>query len=185
MKFFQSSFSALLALVDRHEPWASAGGKAIAQGTAAPGHRAQGEGKAVPACCLRSALPPSQVDPYLPYEYTCEGMLERIHAYIQHQVGKHPYSPWGSIPVLLAAHVLPGEPSLLSHLPLGKQLLTQCSSPARDPRSQPCAASGLIAEGTRRWGLGESHHEPKMLGGLWKVCVGDAGAGSRPFCCRE
>ncbi|XP_012588458.1 PREDICTED: alpha-1,6-mannosylglycoprotein 6-beta-N-acetylglucosaminyltransferase B [Condylura cristata] len=26
-----------------------------------------------------------QVDPYLPYEYTCEGMLERIHAYIQHQ----------------------------------------------------------------------------------------------------
>jgi hypothetical protein len=29
----------------------------------------------------------SQVDPYLPYEYTCEGMLERIHAYIQHQVG--------------------------------------------------------------------------------------------------
>ncbi|NXQ76478.1 MGT5B acetylglucosaminyltransferase, partial [Quiscalus mexicanus] len=28
----------------------------------------------------------TQVDPYLPYEYTCEGMLERIHAYIQHQV---------------------------------------------------------------------------------------------------
>ncbi|NWT52216.1 MGT5B acetylglucosaminyltransferase, partial [Erythrocercus mccallii] len=27
----------------------------------------------------------TQVDPYLPYEYTCEGMLERIHAYIQHQ----------------------------------------------------------------------------------------------------
>ncbi|NXA51626.1 MGT5B acetylglucosaminyltransferase, partial [Nothocercus julius] len=28
----------------------------------------------------------TQVDPYLPYEYTCEGMLERIHAYVQHQV---------------------------------------------------------------------------------------------------
>ncbi|XP_007958037.1 alpha-1,6-mannosylglycoprotein 6-beta-N-acetylglucosaminyltransferase B [Orycteropus afer afer] len=28
----------------------------------------------------------TQVDPYLPYEYTCEGMLERIHAYIQHQL---------------------------------------------------------------------------------------------------
>uniref|UniRef100_A0A8D2MY05 alpha-1,6-mannosyl-glycoprotein 6-beta-N-acetylglucosaminyltransferase n=1 Tax=Zonotrichia albicollis TaxID=44394 RepID=A0A8D2MY05_ZONAL len=27
----------------------------------------------------------TEVDPYLPYEYTCEGMLERIHAYIQHQ----------------------------------------------------------------------------------------------------
>lgn len=39
-----------------------------------------------------------QVDPYLPYEYTCSGMLERINAYIQHQVG-HPVSPdpgaWG------------------------------------------------------------------------------------------
>lgn len=28
-----------------------------------------------------------QVEPYLPYEYTCEGMLERLHAYIQNQVG--------------------------------------------------------------------------------------------------
>lgn len=31
----------------------------------------------------------AQVEPYLPYEYTCVGMLERIHAYIQHQVS-HP-----------------------------------------------------------------------------------------------
>uniref|UniRef100_A0A8K9XN71 alpha-1,6-mannosyl-glycoprotein 6-beta-N-acetylglucosaminyltransferase n=1 Tax=Oncorhynchus mykiss TaxID=8022 RepID=A0A8K9XN71_ONCMY len=29
----------------------------------------------------------TKVEPYLPYEYTCEGMLERVHAYIQHQVG--------------------------------------------------------------------------------------------------
>uniref|UniRef100_A0A3B4GFL1 alpha-1,6-mannosyl-glycoprotein 6-beta-N-acetylglucosaminyltransferase n=1 Tax=Pundamilia nyererei TaxID=303518 RepID=A0A3B4GFL1_9CICH len=28
----------------------------------------------------------TKVEPYLPYEYTCEGMLERVHAYIQHQV---------------------------------------------------------------------------------------------------
>ncbi|XP_069786373.1 alpha-1,6-mannosylglycoprotein 6-beta-N-acetylglucosaminyltransferase B isoform X2 [Narcine bancroftii] len=27
----------------------------------------------------------SEVEPYLPYEFTCEGMLERVHAYIQHQ----------------------------------------------------------------------------------------------------
>ncbi|XP_043944964.1 alpha-1,6-mannosylglycoprotein 6-beta-N-acetylglucosaminyltransferase B [Protopterus annectens] len=27
----------------------------------------------------------TQVEPYLPYEYTCEGMLERVYAYIQHQ----------------------------------------------------------------------------------------------------
>lgn len=64
--------------------------------------QAQGEGKAVPACCLCSALSPPQVDPYLPYEYTCEGMLERIHAYIQHQVGEHPCLPWGSIHVIPA-----------------------------------------------------------------------------------
>ncbi|XP_036125292.1 alpha-1,6-mannosylglycoprotein 6-beta-N-acetylglucosaminyltransferase B isoform X1 [Molossus molossus] len=31
------------------------------------------------------AIMRTQVDPYLPYEYTCEGMLERIHAYIQYQ----------------------------------------------------------------------------------------------------
>ncbi|XP_058140774.1 alpha-1,6-mannosylglycoprotein 6-beta-N-acetylglucosaminyltransferase B [Dasypus novemcinctus] len=31
------------------------------------------------------AIMRTQVEPYLPYEYTCEGMLERIHAYIQHQ----------------------------------------------------------------------------------------------------
>uniref|UniRef100_A0A8C9KI74 alpha-1,6-mannosyl-glycoprotein 6-beta-N-acetylglucosaminyltransferase n=1 Tax=Panthera tigris altaica TaxID=74533 RepID=A0A8C9KI74_PANTA len=31
------------------------------------------------------AIMRTQVDPYLPYEYSCEGMLERIHAYIQHQ----------------------------------------------------------------------------------------------------
>ncbi|XP_019398222.1 PREDICTED: alpha-1,6-mannosylglycoprotein 6-beta-N-acetylglucosaminyltransferase B isoform X2 [Crocodylus porosus] len=31
------------------------------------------------------AIMKTKVDPYLPYEYTCEGMLERIHAYIQHQ----------------------------------------------------------------------------------------------------
>uniref|UniRef100_A0A8C9PXC3 alpha-1,6-mannosyl-glycoprotein 6-beta-N-acetylglucosaminyltransferase n=1 Tax=Spermophilus dauricus TaxID=99837 RepID=A0A8C9PXC3_SPEDA len=33
------------------------------------------------------AIMKTQVEPYLPYEYTCEGMLERIQAYIQHQVG--------------------------------------------------------------------------------------------------
>ncbi|XP_061839933.1 alpha-1,6-mannosylglycoprotein 6-beta-N-acetylglucosaminyltransferase B-like [Nerophis lumbriciformis] len=27
----------------------------------------------------------TKVEPYLPHEYTCEGMLERVHAYIQHQ----------------------------------------------------------------------------------------------------
>ncbi|KAM8946231.1 alpha-1,6-mannosylglycoprotein 6-beta-N-acetylglucosaminyltransferase B [Pelodytes ibericus] len=31
------------------------------------------------------AIMRSKVEPYLPYEYTSEGMLQRLHAYIQHQ----------------------------------------------------------------------------------------------------
>lgn len=48
-------------------------------------------------CVVILSLPPPflnlcchlcrQVEPFLPYEYTCEGMLERVHAYIQNQVG--------------------------------------------------------------------------------------------------
>ncbi|MED6275755.1 hypothetical protein CHARACLAT_029683, partial [Characodon lateralis] len=34
------------------------------------------------------------VEPYLPYEYTCEGMLERVHAYIQNQDFCVPESPF-------------------------------------------------------------------------------------------
>lgn len=37
-----------------------------------------------PHLCAHLCL---QVEPFLPYEYTCEGMLERVHAYIQNQVG--------------------------------------------------------------------------------------------------
>uniref|UniRef100_A0A671YU04 alpha-1,6-mannosyl-glycoprotein 6-beta-N-acetylglucosaminyltransferase n=1 Tax=Sparus aurata TaxID=8175 RepID=A0A671YU04_SPAAU len=32
------------------------------------------------------------VEPLLPYEYTCEGMLERVHAYVQNQVAWPPLS---------------------------------------------------------------------------------------------
>uniref|UniRef100_A0A3B3ZSA2 alpha-1,6-mannosyl-glycoprotein 6-beta-N-acetylglucosaminyltransferase n=1 Tax=Periophthalmus magnuspinnatus TaxID=409849 RepID=A0A3B3ZSA2_9GOBI len=32
----------------------------------------------------------AKVEPYLPYEYTCEGMLERVHAYIQNQTCSAP-----------------------------------------------------------------------------------------------
>lgn len=78
---------------------------------------------------------PSQVDPYLPYEYTSEGMLERIHAYIQHQVGENPCPPWGTISVLVANFLSSSwRASLFSH--------------------GYCAASALIAESTRRWGWG-------------------------------
>ncbi|XP_066560408.1 alpha-1,6-mannosylglycoprotein 6-beta-N-acetylglucosaminyltransferase B [Amia ocellicauda] len=36
----------------------------------------------------------ARVEPYLPYEYTCEGMLERVHAYIQHQDFCAPEAPF-------------------------------------------------------------------------------------------
>uniref|UniRef100_A0A4W5KFG8 alpha-1,6-mannosyl-glycoprotein 6-beta-N-acetylglucosaminyltransferase n=1 Tax=Hucho hucho TaxID=62062 RepID=A0A4W5KFG8_9TELE len=36
----------------------------------------------------------TKVEPYLPYEYTCEGMLERVHAYIQHQDFCTPDAPF-------------------------------------------------------------------------------------------
>ncbi|XP_014032433.1 alpha-1,6-mannosylglycoprotein 6-beta-N-acetylglucosaminyltransferase B isoform X1 [Salmo salar] len=36
----------------------------------------------------------TKVEPYLPYEYTCEGMLERVHAYIEHQDFCTPEAPF-------------------------------------------------------------------------------------------
>ncbi|KAL4657929.1 alpha-1,6-mannosylglycoprotein 6-beta-N-acetylglucosaminyltransferase B-like [Arapaima gigas] len=36
----------------------------------------------------------TKVEPYLPFEYTCEGMLERVHAYIQHQDFCAPIDPF-------------------------------------------------------------------------------------------
>lgn len=78
------------------------GWESHAQGSAVLG-AGQGCPHLLPVLC---SCPP-QVDPYLPYEYTCEGMLERIHAYIQHQVGENPCPhgqlslfSLGSIPVL-------------------------------------------------------------------------------------
>ncbi|XP_022519799.2 alpha-1,6-mannosylglycoprotein 6-beta-N-acetylglucosaminyltransferase B [Astyanax mexicanus] len=48
-----------------------------------------------------------KVEPYLPYEYTCEGMLERVHAYIQHQEFCSPEAPF---PPVNASRVWPGGP---------------------------------------------------------------------------
>lgn len=55
------------------------------------------DGLTVATCIFYLTCPPPfpnlhvhlsvQVEPFLPYEYTCEGMLERLHAYIQNQVG--------------------------------------------------------------------------------------------------
>lgn len=35
---------------------------------------------------LTFVLVPVQIEPYLPYEFTCEGMLQRVNAFIENQV---------------------------------------------------------------------------------------------------
>lgn len=103
------------------------------------------------------------MDPYLPYEYTCEGMLERIHAYIQHQV-------W-SIPVL------PGELSLTSYGLFWASRAYPLHVPSKGPL---IPASGLMAEQTKRWGMREVCCGSRMLEGCWRVS-GGAEAESKPF----
>ncbi|XP_030208543.1 alpha-1,6-mannosylglycoprotein 6-beta-N-acetylglucosaminyltransferase B [Gadus morhua] len=52
----------------------------------------------------------TKVEPYLPYEYTCEGMLERVHAYIQNQdfcVPEPPF-PLGNLSKPLASSMSTG-----------------------------------------------------------------------------
>lgn len=88
---------------------------------ASPQQPGLGGPRVPPAPWVCPSLP--QVDPYLPYEYTCEGMLERIHAYIQHQVGgpstlcprdggatPHPKRPEeGAKPIPLSEEALPSR----------------------------------------------------------------------------
>uniref|UniRef100_A0A8C9WDK1 alpha-1,6-mannosyl-glycoprotein 6-beta-N-acetylglucosaminyltransferase n=1 Tax=Scleropages formosus TaxID=113540 RepID=A0A8C9WDK1_SCLFO len=50
----------------------------------------------------------TKVEPYLPYEYTCEGMLERVHAYIQHQDFCAPDIP---LPLANSSKTRSGSPS--------------------------------------------------------------------------
>uniref|UniRef100_A0A8C2FQA9 alpha-1,6-mannosyl-glycoprotein 6-beta-N-acetylglucosaminyltransferase n=1 Tax=Cyprinus carpio TaxID=7962 RepID=A0A8C2FQA9_CYPCA len=48
-----------------------------------------------------------KVEPFIPYEYTCEGMLERVNAYIQHQDFCHHSSPF---PTANESRSWPGNP---------------------------------------------------------------------------
>lgn len=38
-----------------------------------------------PSCSYSLCLC-EQIEPYLPYEFTCEGMLQRVNAFIENQV---------------------------------------------------------------------------------------------------
>ncbi|XP_038445422.1 LOW QUALITY PROTEIN: alpha-1,6-mannosylglycoprotein 6-beta-N-acetylglucosaminyltransferase B-like [Canis lupus familiaris] len=111
---------------------------------------------APPAPCVCPSLP--QVDPYLPYEYTCEGMLERIHAYIQHQDfcasppvpapggGPSPTEPLLPVPPSAThlewaqnASVAPGA------WPPAHSLRAWLATPRRACKTDACLDHGLIA----------------------------------------
>ncbi|KAM5135777.1 alpha-1,6-mannosylglycoprotein 6-beta-N-acetylglucosaminyltransferase B isoform 2-T2 [Mantella aurantiaca] len=85
----------------------------------------------------------SKIDPYLPYEFTSEGMLQRLHAYIQHQEFCSPPLPF---PVPLNASQLPPPPSLVL---INHTHLLWPSSEAAPPSWPPLSAMRvwLSAEG--------------------------------------
>ncbi|XP_073540076.1 alpha-1,6-mannosylglycoprotein 6-beta-N-acetylglucosaminyltransferase B [Phyllobates terribilis] len=60
------------------------------------------------------AIMRSKIEPYLPYEFTSEGMLQRLHAYIQHQEFCSPPLP---LPILLNTSQvhLPSSLVLINH----------------------------------------------------------------------
>ncbi|KAM6049834.1 alpha-1,6-mannosylglycoprotein 6-beta-N-acetylglucosaminyltransferase B isoform 3-T3 [Theristicus caerulescens] len=76
----------------------------------------------------------TQVDPYLPYEYTCEGMLERIHAYIQHQDFCTTSSP--PLPPKAKSPAMQSPPSPLALSPNATHLVWSPSA-SRDPHAWP------------------------------------------------
>ncbi|XP_054077646.1 alpha-1,6-mannosylglycoprotein 6-beta-N-acetylglucosaminyltransferase B isoform X1 [Rissa tridactyla] len=76
----------------------------------------------------------TQVDPYLPYEYTCEGMLERIHAYIQYQDFCTTSSP--PLPPKAKSPAMQSPPSPLALSPNATHLVWSPSA-SQDPHAWP------------------------------------------------
>ncbi|XP_066442491.1 alpha-1,6-mannosylglycoprotein 6-beta-N-acetylglucosaminyltransferase B [Eleutherodactylus coqui] len=60
------------------------------------------------------AIMRSKIEPYLPYEFTSEGMLQRLHAYIQHQEFCSPPLP-PPIPINTSQLNLPSSLVLINH----------------------------------------------------------------------
>ncbi|NXR10196.1 MGT5A acetylglucosaminyltransferase, partial [Semnornis frantzii] len=78
-----------------------------------------------------------KIDPYLPYEFTCEGMLQRMNAFIERQDFCHGQVMWPPLSALQVKIAEPGksckqvcqesqlicEPSFFQHLNKDKALL--------------------------------------------------------------
>ncbi|GLD60559.1 alpha-1,6-mannosylglycoprotein 6-beta-N-acetylglucosaminyltransferase B-like protein [Lates japonicus] len=82
------------------------------------------------------------VEPFLPYEYTCEGMLERVHAYIQNQDFCSPEAPFP--PVNSSRTWLSSPPNPFVLLP-NSSLLTWASNASSYSSWPPLSALRLLA----------------------------------------
>ncbi|XP_041118119.1 alpha-1,6-mannosylglycoprotein 6-beta-N-acetylglucosaminyltransferase A-like [Polyodon spathula] len=83
------------------------------------------------------AILSQKIEPYLPYEFTCEGMLQRVNAFIENQDFCHGQVMWPPLSALQVKVTEPGksckqacqekqlicEPSFFQHLNMDKDLL--------------------------------------------------------------
>ncbi|KAI3353063.1 hypothetical protein L3Q82_019627 [Scortum barcoo] len=90
---------------------------------------------------IREIMRTKVVEPYLPYEYTCEGMLERVHSYIQHQDFCAPEPPF--IPANLSRQVSAGGSRITGPLfvPLPNSTALGWASNVTAPRAWPPLSS--------------------------------------------
>nr|XP_046163411.1 alpha-1,6-mannosylglycoprotein 6-beta-N-acetylglucosaminyltransferase B-like isoform X4 [Oncorhynchus gorbuscha] len=84
----------------------------------------------------------TKVEPYLPYEYTCEGMLERVHAYIQNQEFCAPEAPF---PSANNSSSWPGSPPSPFVLLPNSSALAWASNISTPPSWPPLSALRLLA----------------------------------------
>ncbi|XP_054614739.1 alpha-1,6-mannosylglycoprotein 6-beta-N-acetylglucosaminyltransferase B-like [Dunckerocampus dactyliophorus] len=82
------------------------------------------------------------VEPFLPYEYTCEGMLERIHAYIQNQDFCSPEAPF---PPVNSSRIWQGSPLAPFMLLPNSSILTWASNATSHSSWPPLSALQLLA----------------------------------------
>nr|XP_029481545.1 alpha-1,6-mannosylglycoprotein 6-beta-N-acetylglucosaminyltransferase B-like isoform X3 [Oncorhynchus nerka] len=83
----------------------------------------------------------TKVEPYLPYEYTCEGMLERVHAYIQNQEFCAPEAPF---PSANTSSSWPGSPPSPFVLLPNSSALAWASNISTPPSWPPLSALTLL-----------------------------------------
>ncbi|MGH0148994.1 UNVERIFIED_CONTAM: hypothetical protein FKN15_021178 [Acipenser sinensis] len=114
------------------------------------------------------AILSQKIEPYLPYEFTCEGMLQRVNAFIGNQDFCHGQVMWPPLSALQVKVTEPGksckqacqekqlicEPSFFQHLNMDKDLLRygiECQTmesandnvvPAYDERRKHCVFQG-------------------------------------------